>query len=57
MSVSVQGLVRAGEQTWAAAGSELVPHLHAVVAAVEGLRQIRKLSQKSEMCGYIVERQ
>lgn len=38
----VQGLVRAGEQTWAAARSELVPHLHAVVAAVEGLCQIRK---------------
>lgn len=38
LSVCVQGLVREGEQTWAAAKSQLVPHLHAVVAAVEGLR-------------------
>lgn len=40
----VQRLVRTGEQARAAARPELVPHLHAVVAAVEGLCEIRKSS-------------
>lgn len=38
----VQGLAGEGKQAWAEDGPELVPHLHAVVAAVEGLCQIRE---------------
>lgn len=36
----IQGLAGEGEQTWTEASTELVLDLHAVVAAVEGLRQI-----------------
>lgn len=38
--VMIQGLAGERKQTWTAARTELVPDLLAVVAAVEGLRQI-----------------
>lgn len=36
--VCTQGMARTGEQTWPAAGPELVPHLYAVVEIVERIR-------------------
>lgn len=51
VAVSPQGLAGEGEQTWTASGPELVPHLHAVVAAVERLRQICESMRDSHQKG------